>query len=1171
MKTVLTTLLLLLLLQLCFAQNNTSTAHFNLLSIKDGMPEGTVIDLLQDKAGYIWVATQKGLVRYDGYTTRVYDFGIEDPNARVVRKIFEDGKEQLWAAVMEALYKYDRANDRFIPYLFQKKGFIAPLAEDKTGNLWLITGDVSGTTQSLMLLDPATKKNVLFGMDEKGKYHLNVKRDPQVFKDKQQQIWIGSGNGLYEYHPGDSTFISHFDVADSTKQLGITHIQEDAAQPGILYFAVSYSNTDKAEGLGRYNTHTGSSTIFHHDTKDANSIGSDTVWQVQNDSKGRLWILTAGGLSLFNPITQTFTNYAAGSFKNYPGTEYHPLNEYAIKEDKQGNLWCNSMAGLVCFNIITKEFTQYTANPKSQTGLTENDVYNLMMDRSGILWFGIAQEGLQWMDTKHHRFKKYNNGSEAAHVFKGGHVNSFAKANDGSIWLGTEHGLYRWLPQQDSFQFVKFDPYTNENTLVKRICCDSKELIWFSTYNFSPYNDAAGHKGLYCFNFVTGKLINYRYRQNDTTSLISDAVSYIYEDHLGDIWIGTDGAGICRFNRHTQSFTRFPFRKHFTNPDIHGALDDGQVQCIYEDKEGTLWVGTNIGGLNRFDRQKGTFISYAGKLPGFRDVITINEDSKGKLWAGTAWGGLFELAKNRDSIKVFTEKDGLSYDGATATAEDSTGNIWINSPRSISILNPENGQVHTIADISDLYMYIHAIVQTNTGDLLISTNDGFIALNPNDYALDTNAPIVNIEKIHLTEFVNNKPKDSAIMIDGANPYKFKYNENRVGFQYVGLYYEDATGTQYAYKLDGYDKDWIQAGTQRSVTYTNLAPNTYIFHVKAANSDGVWSKDVSIPFTITPPWWKTWWAYGLYVVVLVAAIWLFVAYRSRQLKQANRILEEKVTDRTTQLKQSLEDLKATQAQLIQSEKMASLGELTAGIAHEIQNPLNFVNNFSEVNRELIAEMKEEINKGNIDGIKLLTNDLDENEEKIILHGKRADSIVKGMLQHSRASSGQKELTDINKLADEYLRLSYHGMRAKDKSFNADFKIDFDENIGKTSVVPQDIGRVLLNLYNNAFYAVSKPSDSLKGAQYKPLVSVTTKKINSPSGFGGIEIKVSDNGSGIPQTIVDKIFQPFFTTKPTGQGTGLGLSLAYDIVKAHGGEIKVNTKEGEGSEFVIQLPA
>ncbi|MEO6348682.1 MAG: tetratricopeptide repeat protein [Aquaticitalea sp.] len=266
-----------------------------------------------------------------------------------------------------------------------------------------------------------------------------------------------------------------------------------------------------------------------------------------------------------------------------------------------------------------------------------------------------------------------------------------------------------------------------------------------------------------------------------------------------------------------------------------------------------------------------------------------------------------------------------------------------------------------------------------------------------------------------------------------------------------------------------------------------------------------------------------------------------------------------------LNQTLFDLKTTQKQLIQSEKMASLGELTAGIAHEIQNPLNFVNNFSEVSNELLDEMNEELTNGNLDEAKSLSKNIKENLEKINHHGKRADAIVKGMLQHSRTSSGEKEPTDINKLADEYLRLAYHGLRAKDKSFNATLETDYDDSIGKVSVIPQDIGRVILNLITNAFYIVDEKKKSGL-ANYEPTVSVSTKKLK-----GKITISVKDNGNGIPNHVLDKIFQPFFTTKPAGQGTGLGLSMSYDIItKGHGGELNVDTKEGESTTFSIVIP-
>jgi signal transduction histidine kinase len=388
--------------------------------------------------------------------------------------------------------------------------------------------------------------------------------------------------------------------------------------------------------------------------------------------------------------------------------------------------------------------------------------------------------------------------------------------------------------------------------------------------------------------------------------------------------------------------------------------------------------------------------------------------------------------------------------------------------------------------------------------------------------------------------------------------------------------------------------------------------------------------IDLTEVIAPEFYNRWNKY-FGTAIMLSVIWLIAIvyshYKQNKAAEKERInrqkedeinraiairkveLEGLVAERTSELTQqkeelehTLEELKATQAQLIQSEKMASLGELTAGIAHEIQNPLNFVNNFSEINSELIGEMKEELVEGSMqysvgsrqsgeDKLKLaieIAEDIKQNLEKINHHGKRAEAIVKAMLQHSRTSTGKKELTDINALADEYLRLAYHGLRAKDKSFNATMKTEFDESVGKISVVPQDLGRVILNLITNAFYAVNEkkkvppppdisgqtPEEGLKETQsdYEPTVSISTSFI-PPSGGqrGAAMISVSDNGNGIPQTAIDKIFQPFFTTKPTGKGTGLGLSMSYEIVtKAHGGELKVDNKPGEGVTFTIVLP-
>jgi signal transduction histidine kinase len=293
-------------------------------------------------------------------------------------------------------------------------------------------------------------------------------------------------------------------------------------------------------------------------------------------------------------------------------------------------------------------------------------------------------------------------------------------------------------------------------------------------------------------------------------------------------------------------------------------------------------------------------------------------------------------------------------------------------------------------------------------------------------------------------------------------------------------------------------------------------------------------------------------YALIAGLVVLLLLVIIFWRNgNQRKAANQLLQKQKEE----IQNTLGELKTTQNQLVQSAKMASLGELTAGIAHEIQNPLNFVNNFSEVSAELVDEMDEELDKGNVVEAKVISANIKQNLEKIRHHGKRTDFIVKGMLEHSRTSTGERQVTNINILADEFLKLSYHGLRAKDNSFNADLVTNFDPNLPKVNIVQQDIGRVLINLFSNAFYAVNQKAKTA-GADYKPTVEVSTVKEN-----GSILIKVKDNGSGISDAIKDKIMQPFFTTKPTGEGTGLGLSLSYDIVvKGHGGSIDVDTKEG-----------
>ncbi|MCC5926566.1 MAG: GHKL domain-containing protein, partial [Bacteroidetes bacterium] len=400
--------------------------------------------------------------------------------------------------------------------------------------------------------------------------------------------------------------------------------------------------------------------------------------------------------------------------------------------------------------------------------------------------------------------------------------------------------------------------------------------------------------------------------------------------------------------------------------------------------------------------------------------------------------------------------------------------------------------------------------------------------------------------------------------------ELKHWQKNLGFDFVALHYLRSEDNLYSWKLENHDNNWSAPSKERKATYTNLSPGRYIFRVKASNADGVWNEEgTSLSIRIFPPWWLSWWAYGLYLILFIAGIWAVYRVQISRVKQKEREkAREKELEQAKEIEKAYENLKATQEQLVQQEKLASLGQLTAGIAHEIKNPLNFVNNFSEVSDEMIEELIEALNKGDIEESLALSKDIGANLKKIHEHGSRANGIVQSMLMHSRGGSGKMEPTDLNALIKEYVNLSFHGMRAGKEAIEVDIDLQLDENVGEVPLVAEDFSRVILNLCNNAFDAMRskliEKERAESGETYHPKLTVRTKSEN-----GQVLIEIEDNGPGIPDEIKDKIMQPFFTTKKGTQGTGLGLSITNDIIKAHGGSLDIESS-AKGSTFIIYIP-
>ena len=1195
---------LILMFSLKFGKAQPRRYKFDHFTVRDGLPEKLVQCIQQDSRGYVWIGTQNGVVRFDGYNYKVYRFGA-DKNALMqscsVQSIVEDHHNVLWfGTVGNGIFRYNRSSDTFTQFKYPDKGdnhdnvsqFLA--FADKDNNLWTYSNNYINQQQvHIDLFNTKTGKFKAFNKALSNRNHLEARNVFNIFKSANEQIWLGTDNGFYSYDFKSSSFKGYLTNADTNKRDTVDLVYEAPSEPGVLWLHV-VEHLSKKSIIIRFDTHNNLYKKYNSDDSRRRIGIHDTVNAVYEDRQKHLWFATMQGLLLLNRATGEFTRYMPADTGKWPDKN----QLYGIVEAKNGSLWLNSGKGLLNFDPAGKHFQRYIHSADDPYSISGNSIYtaesginnNLMLDHSGILWAGIENRGVDKIDPQLSAFSIYKADPSNKDSYPGGITQQIDNMPGGGIIFSNNKGIYQWQPGTDHFnQLYKA---TKKDGYLGAVAYGKDGNIYFGNQT-----------GLQIYNPVTKKQQSYTSVPGDTASLSSNTIQSILQDHTGKVWVGTHERGICTFDPVSHKFKRYPFISNNGLLKSGDVLNDNDVLRIYEDVAGTIWIGTNLGGLSKFDRKTGKFISFLtdGKVR-ITCVDNIVEDREGRLWASTYLDGLWQFDQRASHYaRHFNESNGLLFNSVAAAHEDKKGFLWINSDRGLTRLNLKdfslkNYPYKTLLPGQNLSPNAANFTAVN-GKIVIGLSNAIAVFNPDELSGNPYPPIVHIEKVTTSNprSTTDTPKvQSAYQL---NKIQLPWDHNEVTFNYIALHYVNPAENKYAYILEGYDDDWVQAGGLRSVTYTNLDPATYTFRVKAANSDGVWNNNGdSIIIIIRPPWWTAWWAWLLYIVVFISAVYAFIEYRSRKLKREKLVLEEKISLRTKQLSlankelsdqqekitsqrdqlaETLTDLKATQTQLIQSEKMASLGELTAGIAHEIQNPLNFVNNFSEVNTEMIDELEEELKLGNVDEALAITADIRQNEVKINHHGKRADFIVKGMLQHSRISTGERQLTNINVLADEFFKLSYHGLRAKDKSFNADMVTNFDDSLPLINIVQQDIGRVLLNLFNNAFYAVQQKQKTA-GAVYKPTVTVETFFLTvlqgSPYGQGIGVIKVKDNGIGIPENIKEKIMQPFFTTKPTGEGTGLGLSLSYDIVvKGHGGTIDINSKKDEGSEFIIKLPA
>jgi len=1082
------------------------------LSKTEGLPSDEIKEIMENEDGTYWIATYEGgLSLYNGESINTYNYDQ-------IFNIAKDQEGRLWLGTADGMVVLDFENN--IETSFFRGNAITDVYCDHNNKIWWIH----------WLNGLYTMKSDMTELHKVANEGFN--RPIRILEDSANNLWIGiAGNDLHisvispdrksfkdihgtaEYNIG---FVAKL-FEDSKGTIWIDALQQE---PLILGFNLKEKT---AKTLNKENGYHGFGRLFEEDDR-------GRLWIFQRDS---VYVLSADQNQL-----RSFATLGIPASNNRMG--------YVIK-DKQGVLWLGTHnRGVELIDPNSPLIESLDAD----NGLNNPDVWSVEETSRGDIWLG-SNGNIDVLNRKQETVKRLNN-QQLKHRRPGAiyKIEEFEKDN---IFISGAGGFSVFDRGQNSVTYYSLE--TSLNTTIRDFVVDENNLFWLATNTdgILVYDTARSTiKKL----SIDGALVP------PTTS------NKIIEDGNGNYWaIANDG--IIIINKEENTLRRIGVSEGLINNDVTNILLRNNTE---------LWVATSEG-LSVIDITSQT-ITNLGKEEGIIPPVLYELNQRdGIVYLGSS-EGLIEVkppAEKSDPwlyYKYGVEQGfGANDYSANASTLLKNGELWFPGATpdlQINIIAPD-----VIVDTTSMKTQITGISimdQDQSFDsytkyeTLLSENDTLWEAGKDKYFLKSTLPS---DTGYV--FENNIQWDSLpVPFKLPLGLKLPYDQNYLRFQYANFRVLNRDKIAFRYILEGYDSKWNYPGSKSvSKNYFNLPPGKYTFQVETRELSGKWGSQAHYTFSILPPWWQTWWAYLLYAIIVIGGIWSIVQYRSRQLKRKNRLLEEKVAFRTKELQKTITSLKSTQAQLIQSEKMASLGELTAGIAHEIQNPLNFVNNFSEVNRELIEELKEEKAKTKKERDEKLEEelltDIDQNLEKISHHGKRADSIVKGMLQHSRASSGEKEPTDINMLADEYLRLAYHGLRAKDKSFNATLDTDFDKDIGKIDIIPQDMGRVILNLITNAFHAVQeRKKRGEKG--YEPTVTVSTKTIGDT-----IQVAVKDNGNGVPQQIIKRIFEPFFTTKPSGRGTGLGLSMSYEIVtKGHGGELKVTSKEGEGTIFTIILP-
>lgn len=1057
--------------------------NFTSLKSKDGLSSNTVNAILKDRYGLMWFATEDGLNKFDGTNFTVYKHKSDEPNglqSNDIRVLHEDRAGNLWVGSSGgSLSLYNRKKNSFINFPGNTKNglssdIIRGIFSDYTGKIWVATYD------GLDVLDPKSKKIERLSIQSNPQTTLPVVRINCLFEDSKHRMWIGAYDGLHLYNRKTKSF---------------EHFQNSAL--------------------------------------DSASLSNNFVSGITEDSFANLWIGTKGGLSMLLPDGKGFKNF---KHKKGDANTLNSNNIQAVATNDSNQLWVGTDEGLNTLDIKSGIITQYKPDSRNIYSLIGKSITCIYIDKQEIYWVGSYRGGINKYDNNLNLFHLKQGNIFDQRGLNSSVVTSFVEYKDDEIFVGTDGGgLSVFNRQTELFRHLKI-PITSGNTsadiAVMGMEMTRSKKLYIGTYS----------KGLFVLDLSTEKFSQFK-RGEYASDLSSNDIFCIKEDRKGRIWIGTNGGGVNVLNAENKVIFKYGESPQAANKG--GYPLNNYIRFIEEDKPGQIWIGSYGRGIALFNPGENKFTLYNkanSKLPN-NLLLSILEDGKGNIWVGTFSGGLSLFDRKTNQFITFSEKEGLNNATVYAIVEDMQGRIWVSTNKGISSFNPKTKKFtnYTIFNgVQNNNFVLGAGFRSSDGEIFFGGAEGFNYFNPQYFKKNKNVPSVLFTDLRISNNSVEASSDGPIKehISVAKDIYLDYKQN-FSLSYVSVNYTAPEQNRYSYRLEGFDKDWIESGTSKTVSYTNLDPGEYVFHVKASNNDGVWNKaETAIKIHVKPPFWRTIYAYVLYVLTIIGSL-LYIRHRGIQkLKLKFAMVQEK--------------MKAEQERK-EAERLSELDKLKikflTNLSHEFRTPLSLIMGPVE---KLLSEKKDETVSGPLNMIKRNTRRLLNLVNQILDFRKMEEHELRLNASDTELVSFIKEvLESFNDLSErKQIQLVF-------KSQIRAFYTSFDQD---------KIERVLFNLLSNAF-------------KFTPVGGTITLELEKNEHAAGssapsIVIRVSDTGIGIPANVKGKIFDRFFQIDTTAsilnQGSGIGLSIAKEFVKMHGGNITVESEPGMGSSFIIDLP-